>query len=102
LTAGGTLNTEGALAIHLDAAYRASVKASVPPSPAVSLALWGPQELDYYFPYQGPAMTGTIQIWPRKPRVRAQCATKVVLSSGKAALRTRLLLQPEIGTPQFI
>jgi hypothetical protein len=100
---------EGALAISIDPYYQATVQASVPAVAPVGARErdrdfasrvtppWGSQALDYYYPYRAHPVTGTIQLRPRPPRVKAQCTSEVILASGRAALRTRLVLQPEVG-----
>jgi hypothetical protein len=79
---------------------------SLPLSHASALSLselpWGTNSLDYYYPFRGQPVTGRLRLELRRPRVRAQCTNEVILASGRAALRTRLLLQPEVGNPQTI
>jgi hypothetical protein len=110
---------EGALAISVASLYQAVPNASVAavpleiaeergndpknPRPAsTTRPPWGQQTVDYYFPYQGQPVSGTVQLRPRPVQIRARCTSDVVIASGRAIQVTRLELAPEVGTPQTI
>jgi hypothetical protein len=63
---------------------------------------WGNQPPDYLYPFWGQGVRGKVGLRPRSPHVRARCTSEIVLASGRAAVLTRLLLQPEVGSPDHI
>jgi hypothetical protein len=111
---------EGALAISVASLYQATPKASVPAqsaengdereadsalpprTPGLGRPPWGKQVPDYYFPFQGQAIEGTLQLRPRLAQLRGRAATDVVIAAGRASAMTRLELRPEIGAPQTV
>lgn len=123
---------DGVLAIRLDPVHETTVHASLPPTalddrietegatiedradarvadlgPLSSVlrlhpSPWGTQQPDYAYTFRGHPVSGTVTLRPRPPKIRAHCTSEIVLTSGRAALLTRLLLQPEIGNPDTI
>jgi hypothetical protein len=63
---------------------------------------WGKQPPDLYFPYRGQPAAGTLTLRPLSARVRARCTTEVLLTAGRVALGTHLLVQPEVSRPESI
>jgi hypothetical protein len=97
----GTLQ-ESTLAINVDPHYQADVAASAAPIPLAVKGPWGRQTPNYTFSSRGQPLEGTIVCRPRPARLRARCTTEVVLALGKAAVVSRLLLQPDVGSPETI
>ncbi|MBY0522421.1 MAG: hypothetical protein K2R98_03445 [Gemmataceae bacterium] len=104
---------EGALAISVAPLYQATPSASVPAAPVETAVNadggtrpgtlpWGKQALDFYFPFRGQPVEGTLQLRPRPTQFRARISADVILASGKARERVRLELTPEVGTPTTI
>jgi hypothetical protein len=128
----GTRSWDGALAIRIDPVYEATVHASsaaVIPEKGLELkgsttqradepryaildplagvldsyqSPWGTQQPDYLYSFRGQAVRGTLMLRSRSPRVRARCTSEIALASGRAAVFTRLLLQPDVGNPDTI
>jgi hypothetical protein len=94
---------EGALAIDYDeSAYDARPTTAAQTSTPDEEGPWGKQVPDYYYPYRGQPVQGTLVLLPRRPRVRARCTSAVGLTAERAALETHLTLQPEVGTPDSV
>jgi hypothetical protein len=100
---------EGALAVSVDPQYQASaqVTAEAPAEPsagpeAAEPRPWGSLTPDLYYPFRGQPPAGTLHLQARQPRLRARCTSEVVLASGRAVVLARLLLQPEVGSPEQI
>jgi hypothetical protein len=94
---------EGALAIDLDESlYEARVDTPARGTTPGEDGPWGKQLPDYYFPYRGQPVQGTLTLQPRRPRLRARCTSAVGLTADRAAVETRLTLQPEVGTPETV
>lgn len=109
---------EGGLAISVDPHYQAVLSSPAPPGfvPDGPLAQranlpWGDQVPDYYYPYRrqaldgilrGQGVEGTLELRPRPVRLRARCASQVLLTSSQAAVVSRLELTPEGGAPDTI
>jgi hypothetical protein len=94
---------EGALAIDLDESlYEARVESSARATTPGEDGPWGKQLPDYYFPYRGQPVRGTLTLQPRRPRVRVRCTSAVGLTADRAAVETHLTLQPEVGTPDTL
>ncbi|HLJ98123.1 MAG TPA: hypothetical protein VKU02_33495 [Gemmataceae bacterium] len=115
----------GALAIRIDPLYESTVRTAARPVPAdhgsanddpedpqsellesLSAFLrqppWGAHPPDALYLFGKQPVTGTVELRSRSPRVRAHCTSEIVLASGRAAVLTRLLLQPEVGSPDTI
>jgi hypothetical protein len=96
---------QGALAISYDdGLYDAQVQSPTPagPSDQEGPGPWGKQRLQYFYPYRGQPVQGTILLRPRRPRVRARCSSAVLLTSDRIAVVAQLTLQPEVGNPDSI
>lgn len=94
---------EGVLAIDFDEqAYRAKVESAAAPSAPSEDGPWGNQKPDYFYPYYGDPVRGTLRLDPREPRVAVYCGSEVVLASGRAGLIAHITLQPEVGSPDVI
>ncbi|MBL8797835.1 MAG: hypothetical protein JNM56_28315 [Planctomycetia bacterium] len=109
---------EGALAVSVASLYQAVPTASVAavpleiaeergadpktPRPPAPRPPWGQQTVDYYFPYQGQPVAGTVQLRSRPLQLRARCTSDVVIASGRAIQVTRLELAPEVDNPQTV
>lgn len=63
---------------------------------------WGRQAPDYYYPYRGEAVQGTLVLRPRRTRMHGRCLSEVVLVSGHARLETHLVVQSEVGSADTI
>jgi hypothetical protein len=101
----GVAFREGALAVSFDGQdYRPSIAASAPAADPLpnELGPWGKQVPDFYYPYLGKAITGTLRLQARSPRVNSRCTSEVVLAAGRAALIAHLDLRPEIGSPDIV
>src|SRR5262249_24124823 len=57
---------------------------------------------DFYYPYYGEPVRGTMHLEPRQPRAGVRCSSEVVLTPAKAALVAHVLLQPEVGAPDAL
>ncbi|HXG11796.1 MAG TPA: hypothetical protein VNK04_18720 [Gemmataceae bacterium] len=94
---------EGALAVDFDQQlYEAFPDTSAQPAPPDEEGPWGRRTPDYYYPYRGRGVQGTLRLRQRAPRVRARCSSEVVLASGRAALAAHLFLHPEAGSTDAI
>lgn len=94
---------EGALAIDYDQArYDAHVQTAARSTPPNEEGPWGKQVLDYYYPYRGQPVQGTLALQARRPRARARCTSAVGLTAKRAAIVAHLTLQPEVGTPETV
>ncbi|HMC66199.1 MAG TPA: hypothetical protein VKI65_14780 [Gemmataceae bacterium] len=116
---------EGALAISMNRAYQATAAASIPasmpeietplpggdeemdrpepgPSPTQRSRPWGKETPDYYYSYRGREVAGTIALRPHPPELSARCESEVVVAAGKAAVVTRLYLQPVAGSTAVV
>lgn len=93
---------EGLLGISVDPLFQANVQASVLPTSVAERGPWGRQVPDYAFSFWGQAVSGTVNLKPRRPQVRAQCSTEVVLATGRASALACLVLQPGVGNPDTI
>src|SRR5262249_17525257 len=65
-------------------------------------APWGAQLPDYLYNFREKAVSGTLALQLRPARIRARCTSEIVLASGRAAVLTRLLLQPDVGSPETV
>jgi hypothetical protein len=94
---------EGALAIEYDErAYQAAVH---PPQNAATPdeeGPWGKQLPDYYYPFRGQALQGTLELQPRPLRLRARCVNELALESGRLIVRTHLSVEAEAGVPETL
>src|SRR5207249_790456 len=121
----GTRFWDGILAVEINPLYEAVVRAS---SPAVASdqgieaqeeatsavrgsarsllnsrpAPWGAQVADHVYAFRGEAVNGTVTLRRRPSRVRAHATGEIILAAGRAAVLTRLLLQPVMGNPSTI
>jgi hypothetical protein len=94
---------EGALAITFDEqVYSARAESTAQLAEPAQDGPWGSQKPDYYYPYHGEPVRGTLRLEPREPRVGVHCAADVVLASGRAAVVTHVQLQPLVGSPETI
>lgn len=111
----------GGLGINVGSMYRSNVTASAPAAapeaggeaesgesrprlaglPRVSPP-WGKHPPDYYFPFRGQAVEGTLHLRARATRLQVRCTSDVVLASGHAVNLIRLELHPDIGTPDHV
>src|SRR5439155_14250436 len=87
----GNADPEGARSLLLD-----------PLSSLLGQSPWGAQQPDYVYSFREKPVSGTLELRPRSPRVRAHCSSEIVLAAGRAAVLTRLLLHPEVGSPDNI
>lgn len=85
---------EGSLAIHVDPRFKGEVVP--PPGPGAEVAR------DYFFPFRGQPVEGTLRLTPLPAQVRARCHSQVVLAPGRAALVVRLELEPAVGNPETV
>jgi hypothetical protein len=109
----------GGLAITIDPLYKAavfnpSVPASDPDRSKQVRMPWTGHIPDFYYSYriqnnsgENPivprqAVTGKLLVRPYPPRLRADCATEVVLAPDHASMVLRLQLKPRVGNPQTI
>lgn len=99
----GARAREGALAIDFDEqVYQAEVTANQHPAEPDAEALRGKPSPDYYYPYYGQPVQGTLRLAQRAARVGARCASEVVVAGGRASLTTHLTLRPEVGSPDAV
>jgi hypothetical protein len=121
ITALGARSVDGILAVRIDPRLRGNVETSLPTvDPRSSFSVeakgtatqgatasgppppWGDPHPDHAFRYQDQAPTGSLSLQVRRPRVRAQCTSDVVLAAGHAAVTSRLHLQPVFGQPRWV
>jgi hypothetical protein len=97
---------EGVLAIEYDReVVQADVTTQAPPAEPAEAdgdAPWGTQRPDFYYPYKGESVAGTLRLRGLSSRLRAQCSSEVFLGSGIAAIESRIVLQAERGSPSSI
>jgi hypothetical protein len=124
----GALLRDGGLAISVDPLFQATATASVAPANPVreedskgeprkeeafrtiraqtafssSQTPWGSEAPNYYYPVSGRLVSGVVKLRSRPPRVEAHCTSEVVLASGRAAVVTRLRIQPQVGKPRTL
>ena len=121
IIARGSRTVDGILAMRIDPRLRATVETPLPTvDPRSSFAagaketatldatssgltpLWTDSHPDHAFRYQDQPPTGILSLQVRRPRVRAQCTSDVILAPGRAAVTSRLHLQPEFGQPDSV
>ncbi|MCS6849756.1 MAG: hypothetical protein NZ700_01135 [Gemmataceae bacterium] len=106
---------EGGLAISVDPLCQADVTTVAPPGPLDSSLTrwrgsgvsrgslpWIDHDADWFFPFRGTAVTGTLRLRSRPVSLRAQSTTRIVATHQQLAVSTRLTIQPEAGTPSAI
>src|SRR5207253_9573705 len=74
----GNADPEGARSLLLD-----------PLSPLLGQSPWGAQQPDYIYSFREKPVSGSLELRPRSPRVRAHCTSEIVLAAGRAAVLTR-------------
>jgi hypothetical protein len=98
----GARSPEGAIALDCDEQlFHFEVRTAAERSEAEKEGPWN-QPPEYYYRYRGQAVTGTLVVQPRPPRLRARCGSDVLVASGRAVVETHLLLEAEVGNPQTI
>jgi hypothetical protein len=97
---------EGGLAIDFDEQrfeghVTGAVMSTAPPEEP---GPWGNKPPDYYGTYRGQALgeRARFELRPRPPHLRARPSASVVLTPGRAAAETTLVLQADAGTPQAL
>jgi hypothetical protein len=94
---------EGALAIEYDEyAFQAAIH---PPQPAAipeEEGPWGKRLPDYYFPYRGRALKGTLELQAIPLRLRSRSVNEVLLESGRLVVETHLHVESEAGVPETL
>jgi hypothetical protein len=94
---------EGGLAIEFDETlYEGRVTTAARPSAPDEEGPWGRQIPDYYYPFRGQPVAGTLHLKTRQPRLRARATSEVFLAAGGAGVTTHLLLQPDLGNPEAV
>lgn len=94
----GAHSRDGALAIEFDEqVVQPTIKASVPEGEPEAEGLWGNRPPDFYFPFSGQPVHGSLLLNPRPPLLRARCTSDVFLATGRAAIESRLALDAELG-----
>jgi hypothetical protein len=100
---------EGSLAIAFDERTdQLAVKTAAVEAPPDDDGPWEKDLPTYYYPYRAQQansnspVAGVLTLRPRPPRIRAQCTSDVVLSTGRATVDTRLLLEAEQGSPNSV
>lgn len=95
----GARAREGTMAIDVDDFfYHATVANTTQTASAVDeTGPWRDQVPDFFYHFRSSAPAGTLILTPRQARMRARCATDVVIATGLAHMVTRLDLQPEVG-----
>jgi hypothetical protein len=99
----GVRYREGGLAIEFDEMlYEGGVTTTALTSSPEEEGPWGKQAPDYYYPFRGQPVAGTLHLKLRQPRLRARATSEVFLSAGGAGVTTHLLLQPDLGNPETV
>jgi len=95
---------EGALAVSLDDQNHQLVRsqASNPSADPDEEGPWGKDLPEYFYPYRGKQVQGSLLLQQRPVQLRARCLNKVFLASGRAALETQLWLEAEAGSTEAI
>ncbi|HYV34736.1 MAG TPA: hypothetical protein VE988_03465, partial [Gemmataceae bacterium] len=97
---------EGALAVSIDPRWQAEVVQSSWPATAAPEGLqegpWQTALLDYYFAFREKPLTGQLRLFPRAPQFQARCQSDAFLSGDKAALITRLTIEPTSGSLDYV
>src|SRR5207302_4028181 len=94
---------EGGLALDFDESlYEAQIHTAAPAAAVDEEGPWGKQAPEHFYPYRGRPVQGSLVLRPRRGRLRVHCASAVGLTAERMAVRARLLLQPEVGTPDAI
>jgi hypothetical protein len=103
VAAEGALFREGGLAIDYDElVYLASVRTTAAAGEPGGDGPWGKLAPDFYYPYRGQAVTGTLRLRPRTPRFRARARADVYLAAGRAGVQARLVLEGEGGATRHV
>jgi hypothetical protein len=94
---------EGGLALGFDArVYRARLSSTSPSGEAPTDGPWEQTSPDYFYPYSGEPLSGSIRLESRPPRFRARAFSDVFVSAGRAGLESRILLEGESGHPTAV
>jgi hypothetical protein len=94
---------EGALAIEYDAgAYQAAIHSPQAAGTPEEEEPWGKQLPDFYFPFRGQSLKGSLELRPRPVRLRSRCVNEVVLEAGRPVMKARLTLESEAGVPDYL
>ncbi len=94
---------EGVLALECDEQlFHLDVRTTADRSDPEEDGPWGKQLPEYSYRYRGHALSGTLLVQPRPPRLRAKCSSEVFVASGRAAVETHLLVEAEVGRPDTI
>src|SRR5262249_29286454 len=90
---------KGALAIDYDEqTYRARIATEAVPTTPPEDGPWGNQKPDYYYPYFGDPIRGSVQLEPQAPQIAVRCSSEIRVASGRAALLAHVQLQPRVGS----
>jgi hypothetical protein len=94
---------EGGLALGFDPrVYRARVATTSPASDVPPEGPWGQAVPEYYYPYSGDSVPGTVHLEARRPRFRARAVSDVFVTAGRAGLETQIVLEGESGHPAAV
>ncbi len=94
---------EGGLAIDYDEqVHRAAVQTTAVSSEPTNSGPWGRAVPDFYYPFKGEAIAGTLRLAPRAPRFSARVMADVFVAGGRAVMQTRLVLEGEGGMPSQV
>jgi hypothetical protein len=94
---------EGALALNCDEQlFHLEVQTTAERSEPDSEGPWDQRLPEHYYRYRGQALTGKLSVRPRAPRLRAKCSSEIFVASGMAAVKTHLLLEAEVGSPETV
>jgi hypothetical protein len=94
---------EGALAIECDQrAHQASIQPPRISALPEEEGPWGKQLPDYYYPYRGRALKGTLELRAIPTRLRARCVNEVLMESGRLIVETHLQVESAAGVAEAL
>jgi hypothetical protein len=94
---------EGALALDCDEQlFHLQVKTAAERTEPEGEGPWGQQLPEYYYRYSDQPAPGKILVRSRPPRLRAKCASDVLVAGGEAIIDAHLSLEAEAGNPNTV
>jgi hypothetical protein len=99
----GTRARDGALGVDVDMqVYRPKVTTPSDATEPDEEGPWGRSLPAYFYRFLGQPLTGHVRLEPRRSQLRARCSTDVLVASGRAVVKTQLLLQADAGLADFV
>lgn len=93
----GAYLREEVLGISIDPVFDAEVHTTAGTLSTDEKGPWGRQSPDHVYAARGQVVEGNLVLKPRQSRLRARCASEVMIALGRPIVLTRLSLQPDVG-----